>query len=194
MPNTLTQTAADLSAYAIIVNPEDNVAVVKNETSEGLVVLLPNQETVRLRQAVPPGHRFATREIPAGQFVRQYNQPIGTSLGIEAGEWITHENMSNEVPVVRNLPADLHTPAPDYIDISERDRADLDVFKPRSAANFVDGGISALQAREIPERGRRRGDSAQQRLRMSGRFESRNNAADFGKLRRSSECRRRDFD
>src|SRR5205085_11553303 len=48
-------------------------------------------------------------------------QPIGTSLGIEEGDWITHENMSNDVPVVRNLPEDLHTPAPDYLPISERE-------------------------------------------------------------------------
>ena len=121
MPDILTQTAVDISAYAIIVNPADNVAVVKNETPEGLVVKLPDQKTVRLKQTVPAGHRFATGEIPAGHFVRQYDQPIGTSLGIEEGEWITHENMSNDVPVVRDLPDDLHTPAPDYIDISERE-------------------------------------------------------------------------
>jgi len=52
--------------------------------------------------------------------VLQYGQPIGTSLGIAAGAWITHENMSDEVPVVRDLPADLHTPAPDYIPGPER--------------------------------------------------------------------------
>ena len=38
--------------------------------------------------------------IPAGEFVRQYGQPIGTSLGIAIGEWITHENMTDDVPVV----------------------------------------------------------------------------------------------
>ncbi len=108
------QTAVAISDYAIIVNPKDNVAVVKEETFEGLTVLLPDQKTVRLKQSVPPGHRFATRDIPAGDFVRQYGQPIGTSLGIEAGEWITHDNMSNDVPVIRDLPEDLHTPAPDY--------------------------------------------------------------------------------
>ncbi|HSK73216.1 MAG TPA: altronate dehydratase family protein [Pyrinomonadaceae bacterium] len=111
---TNTKTAAPISDYAIIVNPKDNVAVVKEETFEGLIVLLPDQKTVTLKQGVPPGHRFATRDIPAGDFVRQYGQPIGTSLGIEAGEWITHGNMTNDVPVVRDLPEDLQTPAPDY--------------------------------------------------------------------------------
>src|SRR6476659_7704742 len=111
--------AAPISDYAIVVNPNDNVAVVKNETAEGLVVQLPGGGTISLKQSVPPGHRFATADIAAGEFVRQYGQPIGTSLGIEKGEWITHENMSDDVPVVRNLPEDLHTPAPDYFAADE---------------------------------------------------------------------------
>ena len=119
MANSITPTAVAISDYAIIVNPRDNVAVVKKETFPGLTALLPNRQPVVIKHAVPPGHRFATRAIPAGDFVCQYNQPIGTSLGIEAGEWITHENMSNDVPVVRDLPADLHTPAPDYLELDE---------------------------------------------------------------------------
>ena len=38
----------------------------------------------------------------------QYGQPIGTSRGIGEGDPITVRNMSNDVPVVRDLPADLH--------------------------------------------------------------------------------------
>src|SRR5215213_9569188 len=120
MHDTSVKTAVPISDYAIIVNDGDNVAVVKNETGDGLALVLPDGTPVVLRSAVPPGHRFATRQIPAGEFVRQYGQPIGTSLGIEEGEWITHENMSNDVPIVRDLPEDLHTPAPEYLPISER--------------------------------------------------------------------------
>jgi altronate hydrolase len=116
-------TIVPISDYAIIVNENDNVAVVKSETNEGLTVELPDGSTVTLPSAVPPGHRFATRDIPAGEFVRQYGQPIGTSLGIEKGEWIGHDNMTDDVPVVRDLPADLHSPAPDY-------------FTPESLATF----------------------------------------------------------
>lgn len=114
MLETGTHTAAPIGDYAIIVNAEDNVAVVKNETEENLAVMLPNGKTVTTKEKVSPGHRFATRDIPSGDFVCQYGQPIGTSLGIAAGEWITHKNMTDDVPVVRNLPEDLHTPAPDY--------------------------------------------------------------------------------
>ncbi|MEQ1921152.1 MAG: altronate dehydratase family protein [Pyrinomonadaceae bacterium] len=119
MLDIIAEKAVAISDYAIIVNPDDNVAVVKNEMHDGLKVALVSGETVTIPQAVPPGHRFATAAIPVGEFVRQYGQPIGTSLGIEKGEWVTHENMSDDVPVVRDLPDDLHTPAPDYFDASE---------------------------------------------------------------------------
>jgi len=109
-----------ISDYAIIVDGNDNVAVVKRETSPHLEVILPGGRMVQLRDAVPPGHRFATRVIPEGQFVLQFGQPIGTSLGIREGEQITHANMSNEVPIVRELPEDLQTPEPDYIPENER--------------------------------------------------------------------------
>lgn len=119
MFDTSATTPAAISDYAIIVNPHDNVAVVKNETQDGLALVLPGGDVVELLKAVPSGHRFATREIPAGEFVRQYGQPIGTSLGIAKGEWISHDNMTDEVPVIRDLPEDLQTPAPEYFNKSE---------------------------------------------------------------------------
>ena len=112
--------ASLLSEFAIIVDPNDNVAVVKKTTWPGLEVLLPNETSVEIRTAVPPGHRFAIADIPAGEFVLQFGQPIGTSLGISQGEQITHDNMSDEVPMVRELPADLHVAPPDYLDVSKR--------------------------------------------------------------------------
>ncbi len=117
---TLTLTATPLTDYAIIVDPRDNVAMVKKETTIGLELSLPEGREVKVNSAVPPGHRFATRTIPNGQFVLQYGQPIGTSLGIECGGAITHENMSDDVPMIRALPEDLRTPAPVYFAESER--------------------------------------------------------------------------
>lgn len=109
-----------IADYAIIVDHSDNVAVVKRETREGLEIALPDGREMRVNAVVPPGHRFATRAIPAGEFVRQYGQPVGTSLGIECGDWIRHENMSDDVPVIRELPQDLHMPAPDYLPAEQR--------------------------------------------------------------------------
>ncbi|HZI60433.1 MAG TPA: altronate dehydratase family protein [Pyrinomonadaceae bacterium] len=113
------QTPSLLSEFAIIVDPNDNVAVVKKATSPGLELLLPDESSIEVRAAVPPGHRFATKDIRDGEFVLQFGQPIGTSLGIQQGEQITHDNMTDEVPIVRDLPENLHTPAPDYLPIEE---------------------------------------------------------------------------
>lgn len=110
--------AAALREFAIIVNPADNVAVVKTAVEAGLRLGLEDGRQVVLTGPVTPGHRFATRPIPAGEFVRQYGQPIGTSRGIGVGDPITLENMSNDVPVVRDLPADLNTPAPEPLPAS----------------------------------------------------------------------------
>lgn len=109
----------DLNEVAIIVNAADNVAVVKSETRDGMVLSLSDRELLKLRQAVPPGHRFAIRDIPSGEYVRQYGQPIGTSLGIQEGDWITHANMTDEVPVVRELTENIATSAPDYFPKAE---------------------------------------------------------------------------
>lgn len=120
MPGTTSTQAPPIGDYAIIVNPSDNLAVVKEQTVPGLEVALPGGRVVRILEAVPPGHRFATRAIPAGEFVLQYGHPIGTSLGIGEGDYISHANMSDDVPVVRDLPEDLCTPAPEYFPESER--------------------------------------------------------------------------
>src|SRR5438132_3806537 len=136
---TLTLAAAPITDYAIIVDPRDNVAIVKKETMAGLELSLPGGREMRVNSKVPSGHRFATRTIPAGEFVLQYGQPIGTSLGIECGQAITHENMSDDVPVIRDLPEDLHTAAPDWI--PEIERATFMGFRRRDGRvgtrNFV---------------------------------------------------------
>jgi altronate hydrolase len=120
MSTTYITEVAPISEYAIVVDPRDNLAVVKVPTQPGLELALADERVIRLTAVVPPGHRFAIRNIPSGEFVRQYGQPIGTSLGIREGDYITHENMSDDVPVVRDLPDNLSTPAPDYFPESER--------------------------------------------------------------------------
>src|SRR6185503_709315 len=120
MSTVLSEPASQISDYAIIVNPNDNVAVVKKQTSSGLEVTLPDGRSLCIRATVPPGHRFATRDIPAGEFVRQYGQPIGTSLGMKEGDRVSHDNMADAVPVVRELCEDLSTPPPAYIPVDQR--------------------------------------------------------------------------
>jgi altronate hydrolase len=119
LPPALTR---PLSDCAVVVSPRDNVAVVKSALARCDVVALSDGRELTLTGAVAPGHRFATRAIPAGSFVLQYGQPIGTSQGIAAGDPISHANMSNEVPVVRELPANLTNPPPEYVPSAQRAR------------------------------------------------------------------------
>src|SRR5437762_1070443 len=112
---------APLSECGIVVNAADNVAVIKREMSAGMQIEMPDDRIVTARGVVTPGNRIAIRAIPEGEFVLQYHQPIGTSRGIEEGDPILHTNMSNDVPVVRDLPVDLSTPAPNYFPESERE-------------------------------------------------------------------------
>jgi altronate hydrolase len=109
-----------ISEYAVIVSPRDNLAVVRNEIPPGTKLELPDGRLVSITGRIEPGHRFATRAIPEGEFVLQYGQPIGTSLGIGEGDPISHANMSDTVPVVRDLPEDLHTPPPAYFPDEQR--------------------------------------------------------------------------
>lgn len=121
MESDSTQLIPPISDYAIVVDPKDNVAVVKTELEAGTSVRMPDGRVVQVTTNVTPGHRFATRAIPAREFVLQYGQPIGTSLGISQGDGISHSNMSDDVPVVRDLDENLRTPPPDYIPESERE-------------------------------------------------------------------------
>lgn len=104
-----------LSDHAVVVDDRDNVAVIKFGLAAGTDLTLDDGTVITVQGQPTAGHRFATADIPEGEFVRQYGQPIGTSRGIAAGEVVSADNMSNEIPVVRDLPADLHTSAPDYL-------------------------------------------------------------------------------
>src|SRR5262245_4140074 len=104
--------AVSINSCAIVVHSADNVAVVKSSVAPETLVEMSDGSTIRVKTSIGAGNRFATRSIPAGSFVLQYGQPIGTSLGIGEGDLVSHANMSDEVPVRRDLPDDLSNAAP----------------------------------------------------------------------------------
>jgi altronate hydrolase len=116
---TLDLPIAPLSDLAIIVNPQDNVAVAKQPITDGQQVQLADGLMIRVHGNVTPGHRFAIAEIPPGELVRQYAQPIGTSRGIALGDAVTPANMSSEVPVVRDVDEHQFVAAPEYFPTDE---------------------------------------------------------------------------
>ena len=106
--------ASPVADHAIVVHATDNVAVATREVLMGTMLVTGSGAVLEVTSTVRPGHRFATQPIPDGAFVLQYGEPIGTSRGIVPGELVTSQNMSNDIPVVRDVPEGLLTPAPEY--------------------------------------------------------------------------------
>jgi altronate hydrolase len=125
--STAIETGAPIGHYALVVNASDNVAVVKNRVPAGLKLHLASGEVVQAKAEIAPGQRLAVEDVGPGAFVLQYGQPIGTSLGIERGDAVTHANMTNDVPVIRTIPENLHTPPPQYL--AEQDRSSFLGFR-----------------------------------------------------------------
>ncbi|HZI58649.1 MAG TPA: UxaA family hydrolase, partial [Verrucomicrobiae bacterium] len=117
---TTSTRSTPIADIAVVVNQLDNVAVVKQAVPAGLLVELLDGSTLELKSEIAPGNRFALRDIPEGEHVLQYGQPIGTSHEIKRGEAVTRSNMTNEVPTVREVPEGLATPTPDYIPVAQR--------------------------------------------------------------------------
>ena len=95
---------SSLREHAVVVDPWDNVAVLKKGVSGGAILSVPERPGLRVASAVSAGNRIALEAILSGEHVMQYGQPIGTSRGIPRGAPITVDNMDDEVPVVRELP------------------------------------------------------------------------------------------
>ena len=56
-----------LDEVAVLLDPEDDVAIAKAQLAPGTVLVLSEGGTVRVGQAIPSGHKVALRAIPAGR-------------------------------------------------------------------------------------------------------------------------------
>ena len=106
-------TRLPFESAAVVLHGDDNVAVARQSLKAGTVLeSAPGGLELTLTAPVDPGHRFGIAAIHQGDFVRQYGQPIGTSQGIAPGDRVDHGNMSDEVPIVRDLPDNLSNLGP----------------------------------------------------------------------------------
>jgi altronate hydrolase len=82
-----------LSERAVILKPEDDVAIAKTELAAGMV-LEDGERRIEVRQDVRPGHKVARRPVRAGEPVRRYGQVIGfATRDIAAGEHVHEHNL-----------------------------------------------------------------------------------------------------
>lgn len=86
-------------AQALVIDPRDNVATALEALPEGREVRVEVRgltETVRLRAEIPLGHKFALFDIPAGDPVVKYGEPIGVAaVAIGRGEHVHVHNVAS---------------------------------------------------------------------------------------------------
>lgn len=86
-------------ANALLIYPSDNVAVVAQaiEAGDAIRCAAPGGEArVTAAEAIPIYHKAALRDIPAGETVLKYGQPIGRAVrDIRAGEHVHCHNVES---------------------------------------------------------------------------------------------------
>ena len=74
----------------VTLNPNDNVAVALEPLPSGTQV-----EALLIQQSIPQGHKYATRNIQAGEPIIKYGLPIGTAqVDITAGHHVHEHNLA----------------------------------------------------------------------------------------------------
>ena len=90
------QPAVTLAECALLLRPDDNVAVTTRDLAAGTRVLTENGATpeIAIPGDVPRGHKLAVRDVPAGSAVRKYGQSIGcATVDISAGDHVHTHNL-----------------------------------------------------------------------------------------------------
>jgi len=89
-----------MNNVAILLHPSDNVATALRDLKAGDSVVVQLGEvtySVILREDIAFGHKYALRDIDAGEVVLKYGLPIGQALeDIRAGAWVHVHNCRSE--------------------------------------------------------------------------------------------------
>lgn len=81
----------------IKIHPADNIAVALIEQKKGSTVVI-DQETIHLNDDIARGHKFALRDIKAGENIIKYGMPIGhATQDIPCGTHIHTQNLKTNL-------------------------------------------------------------------------------------------------
>jgi altronate hydrolase len=84
-----------LDTVAVLLHPEDDVAIAKQPLLPGTILTLADGSTIRVSQMIPPGHKVAMRPLDVDQQVLRYGQIIGfASQSISPGQHIHEHNLA----------------------------------------------------------------------------------------------------
>ncbi|MBN1171157.1 MAG: altronate dehydratase [Micromonosporaceae bacterium] len=87
-----------MAECAVLLQPDDDVAVATRELPIGTRIRLATTEVV-LPALVPRGHKIAVRAVPAGSPVRKYGQSIGlATAAIASGDHVHGHNLGMDDP------------------------------------------------------------------------------------------------
>lgn len=80
--------------HIIIISDKDNVAVAVDPLPAGRKVALPDGREIVARGDIPASHKIALRDIPKGESVYRYGDPIGyATTDIFVGDWVHVHNL-----------------------------------------------------------------------------------------------------
>ena len=83
-----------LSTLAVLLHPDDEVAVAKSSLLPGTQLILNDGSVLRVSQLVPMGHKVALVGIPYDGVVHKYGQIIGfATQEIKAGQHVHTQNL-----------------------------------------------------------------------------------------------------
>ena len=84
-------------ARAVRVRPTDDVAVAVDALEAGDAITV-GDDTVRIREAIPAGHKVALRALGAGDVVHKYGWAIGRlTAAVASGDWIHSHNLKTQL-------------------------------------------------------------------------------------------------
>lgn len=82
---------------ALIITPEDNVAVAVKDIPRGEKVIASGREPLLAVDNIPYSHKVALIRIPRGEKIIKYGEIIATAgRDIQAGEWVHIHNVEAE--------------------------------------------------------------------------------------------------
>ena len=85
----------NLNDVAIILNPQDAVAIAKQPLVPNTILRQADGSEVRVAQMIPPAHKVALRAIAKGEEIRKYGQIIGfATRDISAGQHVHSQNLA----------------------------------------------------------------------------------------------------
>src|SRR5690606_21531915 len=87
-------TPTPLQDVALLLRPEDDVAIATRDLAAGSVLATGTGEVLQVAVEVPRGHKLAVRAVPAGAQVHKYGQSIGlATAAIAPGDHVHSHNL-----------------------------------------------------------------------------------------------------